>query len=76
MTQADLFNKYADYIPAGWYGFDGICDEWCPEIDALLEKMIQVPGFEIHQIKDFYIQPDALKMFHPFFVHQGIFSTD
>lgn len=64
MTQKDLFDKYADYIPAGWYGFDGICDEWCPEIDALLEKMILVPGFEIHQIKEkfgglrFYVQCD------------------
>ena len=51
MTQNDLFEKYADYIPAGWYGFDSIPDECVAEIDALLQEMIKVPGFEIHQIK-------------------------
>lgn len=52
MTQTDLFEKYADYIPTGWYGFDSIPDEWVAEIDELLQEMIKVPGFEIHQIKE------------------------
>ena len=64
MTQTNLFEKYADYIPAGWYGFDSIPDEWVPEIDELLQEMIKVPDFEIHQIKEkfgglrFYVKCD------------------
>lgn len=62
MNQQDLFDKYEKYIPQGWYGFDSIPDKWCPEIDVLLEEMVKVPGFEIHQIKEkfgglrFYVQ--------------------
>lgn len=52
MTQNDLLNKYEKHIPSGWYGFDGIPDEWCDDIDDLLSRMIEkIPDLEIHQIK-------------------------
>lgn len=56
MNQKQLFEKYAHYIPKGWYGFDGVKDEWCNDIDELLQELIKIPGFEIHQIKEKFDQ--------------------
>lgn len=50
-----LNEKYADYIPHGWYGFDvgtPIIPIWMNIIDEIVELCIENdPDFEIHQIK-------------------------
>lgn len=52
MTQSELFEKYSEFIPEGWYGFDSLKPAWIPEINELLDEMKEIPGFEIHQIKE------------------------
>lgn len=54
-TDSRFIEKYRQYIPNGWYGFDigsVIIPEWYNIIDKTLELCIKNdPSFEIHQIK-------------------------
>jgi hypothetical protein len=55
ITDRYLNEKYADYIPHGWYGFDisvPIIPEWMNIIDEIVELCTEIDqDFEIHQIK-------------------------
>lgn len=63
-----LFEKWKDFIPKGWYGFSigKVPDKWYHLIDDFLEYMDSIlASFEIHQIKlkwggiRFYVHFDA-----------------
>jgi hypothetical protein len=73
-TDRILNQKYADYIPHGWYGFDigtPIVPEWMEIIDKIVELCIENdPDFEIHQIKlkfggiRFYVYSQIIEDIH------------
>ena len=51
MTPNEFNEKYKQYIPEGWYGLEfnivGVTDY----LDKVMEELILIPGFELHQIK-------------------------
>ena len=52
MNQSDLLNKWKHKISSGFYGFDGLPEEWCHIIDFALTRIDkQDSDFEIQQIK-------------------------
>ena len=49
---ADDFNqKYKKYIPNGWYGLGFNIPEVTEYLDKVMEDLITMPGFELHQVK-------------------------
>ena len=49
---ADEFNqKYKHYIPNGWYGLGFGIPEVTDYLDKVMEELIMIPGFELHQVK-------------------------
>jgi hypothetical protein len=49
---ADEFNqKYKPYIPNGWYGLGFSIPEVTEYLDKVMEELIMIPGFELHQVK-------------------------
>ena len=49
---ADNFNeKYKQYIPEGWYGLGFDIPVVTEYLDEVLQDLITIPGFELHQIK-------------------------
>lgn len=51
MTSEEFNNKYSDYIPQGWSGLEFDIPEVTEYLDKLMEDLIQIPGFELHQVK-------------------------
>lgn len=51
MTSEEFNNKYKDYIPQGWSGLEFDIPEVTEYLDKLMEDLIQIPGFELHQVK-------------------------
>jgi len=74
ITDRFLNEKYADYIPHGWYGFDvgtPIIPEWMEILDKIVELCTELdPDFEIHQIKlkfggiCFYVHSNVIEDIH------------
>jgi hypothetical protein len=49
---ADEFNqKYKQYIPNDWYGLGFNIPEVNEYLNEVMEDLITIPGFELHQIK-------------------------
>ena len=49
---ADDFNqKYKQYIPNDWYGLGFNIPEVTEYLNDIMEDLITIPGFELHQIK-------------------------
>ena len=49
---ADDFNqKYKQYIPNDWYGLGFNIPEVTDYLDGVMEDLILIPGFELHQVK-------------------------
>jgi hypothetical protein len=49
---ADDFNqKYKQYIPNDWYGLGFNIPEVTEYLNEIMEDLITIPGFELHQIK-------------------------
>jgi hypothetical protein len=73
-TDGYLLEKYRDYIPHGWYGFDvgtPIIPEWMEILDGIVELCTMIdPAFEIHQIKlkfggiRFYVYSEVIEDTH------------
>jgi hypothetical protein len=51
MTQSEFNHKYKQYIPQGWDGLEFDIEAVTDYLDALMQDMILIPGFELHQIK-------------------------
>jgi hypothetical protein len=51
MTQSEFNHKYKQYIPQSWSGLEFDIPEVTDYLDALMQDMILIPGFELHQIK-------------------------
>lgn len=49
---ADEFNeKYKHYIPDGWYGLQFDITVVTEYLDEVMQDLIAIPGFKLHQIK-------------------------
>jgi hypothetical protein len=74
ITDRYLNEKYGDYVPHGWYGFDigtPIIPNWMNILDEIVELCIENdPDFEIHQIKlkfggiCFYVHSEVIEDIH------------
>jgi hypothetical protein len=51
MTSREFNEKYKEHIPQGWYGLSFDILEVTEYLDELMEDLITIPGFELHQIK-------------------------
>lgn len=51
MTQEQFNEKYKQYIPEGWYGLGFDIPEVTIYLDEVMQDLITIPGFELHQIK-------------------------
>jgi hypothetical protein len=51
MTQQEFNEKYKQYIPEGWYGLSFDIPEVAIYLDGVMQDLITIPGFELHQIK-------------------------
>jgi len=51
MTRSEFNRKYKQYIPQGWSGLEFDIEAVTDYLDALMQDMILIPGFELHQIK-------------------------
>jgi len=51
MTQNEFNAKYKQWIPEGWSGLDFDILEVTEYMDQIMQDMILIPGFELHQIK-------------------------
>ncbi len=51
MTQQEFNEKYKQYIPEGWYGLSFDIPEVTEYLDGVMQDLITIPGFELHQIK-------------------------
>ena len=51
MTANEFNEKYKPYIPKGWYGLDFDIPEVTDYLDKVMEDLIMIPGFELHQVK-------------------------
>lgn len=51
MTQQEFNDKYKQYIPQGWGGLEFDIYRVTRFLDLIMEDMIQIPGFELQQIK-------------------------
>ena len=51
MTREEFNAKYKQYIPQGWSGLDFDMPQATEYLDQVMQDMIRIPGFELHQIK-------------------------
>ena len=51
MTAEEFNEKYKQYIPEGWYGLGFNISDVTDYLDKVMEELILIPGFELHQIK-------------------------
>lgn len=51
MTAEEFNEKYKQYIPNGWYGLGFDIPDVTEYLNDVMEDLITIPGFEIHQIK-------------------------
>jgi hypothetical protein len=51
MTRQEFNSKYAQWIPALWDGLDFDMPQVTEYLDQVMQDMILIPGFELHQIK-------------------------
>ena len=51
MTQNEFNEKYKQWIPEGWSGLDFDIPQVTEYMDQIMQDMILIPGFELHQIK-------------------------
>jgi hypothetical protein len=51
MTANEFNEKYKPYIPKGWYGLEFDITDVTDYLDKVMEELILIPGFELHQIK-------------------------
>jgi hypothetical protein len=51
MTQNEFNKKYEQWIPEGWSGLDFDTPQVTEYMDQIMQDMIRIPGFELHQIK-------------------------
>jgi hypothetical protein len=51
MTSEEFNDKYKQYIPEGWYGLGFNISDVTDYLDKVMEELILIPGFELHQIK-------------------------
>ena len=51
MTREEFNLKYKQYIPEGWSGLDFDEPKVTVFLDEIMQDLIQIPGFELHQIK-------------------------
>jgi hypothetical protein len=51
MTQSEFNHKYKQYIPQGWSGLEFDIEAVTDYLDRIMQDMILIPGFELHQIK-------------------------
>ena len=51
MTQQEFNLKYKQWIPQGWSGLDFDVEQATEYLDQVMQDMIRIPGFELHQIK-------------------------
>jgi hypothetical protein len=51
MTQEQFNEKYKQYIPEGWYGLGFDIPEVTIYLDEVMQDLITIPEFELHQIK-------------------------
>ena len=51
MTREAFNHKYKQWIPEGWSGLEFDVPEVTEYMDQIMQDMILIPGFELHQIK-------------------------
>jgi len=51
MTAKEFNEKYKPYIPEGWYGLGFDISEVTNYLDKVMEDLVMIPGFELHQVK-------------------------
>jgi hypothetical protein len=51
MTASEFNKKYEKYIPDAWYGLSFDIPIVTEYLDNVMEDLIIIPGFELHQIK-------------------------
>lgn len=51
MTQEQFNKKYKQYIPEGWYGLGFDIPEVTIFLNEIMQDLITIPEFELHQIK-------------------------
>jgi hypothetical protein len=51
MTAQQFNEKYKQYIPEGWYGLSFNTPSVTEYLDTVMEDLITIPGFELHQVK-------------------------
>jgi hypothetical protein len=51
MTASEFNKKYEKYIPDVWYGLSFDIPIVTEYLDNVMEDLIIIPGFELHQIK-------------------------
>ena len=51
MTREEFNHKYEQWIPQGWSGLDFDVEQATEYLDQVMQDMIRIPGFELHQIK-------------------------
>jgi hypothetical protein len=51
MTAEEFNEKYKPYIPEGWYGLGFNITNVTDYLDKVMEDLIMIPGFELHQVK-------------------------
>ena len=51
MTQQEFNHKYKQWIPQGWSGLDFDVPQVTEYLDQVMQDLVLIPGFELHQIK-------------------------
>lgn len=51
MTQQEFNAKYKQWIPEGWSGLDFDRPQVTEYLDAVMQDLVLIPGFELQQIK-------------------------
>jgi hypothetical protein len=51
MTQEEFNEKYKQYIPGGWYGLSFDIPKVTEYLDNVMQDLITMPRFELHQVK-------------------------
>ena len=51
MTRQEFNEKYKQWIPQGWGGLEFDMPKVTEHVDLIMQDMVRIPGFELHQIK-------------------------
>ena len=51
MTREEFNAKYKQWIPEGWSGLDFDIPQVTEYLDQVMQDLVLIPGFELHQIK-------------------------